>query len=326
MKAVRKAYRVICRKSFLNLECVTDRQEANTIISNTLRKGEPAMIARYGTTELNLVNNYVSVHSNVSLTKQLASYVVDNTHLPWWETEHFQYLKKYSGIFPVNMDTINRLCEIFLEDSKLIDVLGSHQYYEKFMPLNDRIQLLQLEVMYPFGVSKPWTSELKGKRVLVIHPFEDTIIEQYKKRDLLFQNQDILPDFELLTLKAVQTVGDATSEFKDWFAALDYMKKQMEEIDFDICLIGCGAYGLPLAAHSKRLGKVGIHLGGGLQLLFGILGKRWVEQYPEITPWVYNNVPIDIDYRYLFNEHWEYPLDSDKPKGADKVENACYWK
>ena len=33
------------------------------------------------------------------------------------------------------------------------------------------------------------------------------------------------------------------------------MKMQMDEEDYDIALIGCGAYGMSLAAHAKRKGK-----------------------------------------------------------------------
>ena len=50
----------------------------------------------------------------------------------------------------------------------------------------------------------------------------------------------------------------------------------MEEI-FDVAIIGCGAYGMPLAAMLKQAGKQAIHLGGATQLLFGIKGKRWEE-------------------------------------------------
>lgn len=48
------------------------------------------------------------------------------------------------------------------------------------------------------------------------------------------------------------------------------MKDEIDKQDYDIALIGCGAYGFPLAAHIKRSGKKAIHLGGALQLLFGI--------------------------------------------------------
>lgn len=43
-------------------------------------------------------------------------------------------------------------------------------------------------------------------KVLVIHPFEDTIKSQYQKREKLFPGTDILPEFELKTLKAVREI------------------------------------------------------------------------------------------------------------------------
>jgi hypothetical protein len=93
------------------------------------------------------------------------------------------------------------------------------------------------------------------------------------------------------------------------------MKAQMDQVDYDICLIGCGAYGFPLAAHAKRMGNVGFHLGGSLQLLFGIRGKRW--ENPDYNP-VYN-------YAALMNEHWVKPAEEERPVAANKVEGACYW-
>lgn len=89
-----------------------------------------------------------------------------------------------------------------------------------------------------------------------------------------------------------------------------YMKKEIDKVDYDICLIGCGAYGFPLAAHVKRTGKKAIHLGGGLQLLFGIRGKRW---------------DMRDEYKSLMNEYWIRPSEDETPVVAKKVEGACYW-
>lgn len=70
------------------------------------------------------------------------------------------------------------------------------------------------------------------KKVLVIHPFEDSIRKQYEKRRVLFKNPQLLPDFELKTLKAVQTSGSATDErFATWFDALQYMCDECDRID-----------------------------------------------------------------------------------------------
>ena len=154
---------------------------------------------------------------------------------------------------------------------------------------------------------------LKNKKVLVIHPFTDTIKKQYIKRDKIFK-RGYLPKFKLKTLKAVQSIGGETDNFKDWFKALKYMKDEMEKIDFDIALIGCGAYGFPLAAHAKKLGKIGFHLGGELQTIFGIIGKR------------YEN-PSHADGIYLkyINKHWIRPNKNERPKNYKNVENGCYW-
>lgn len=95
----------------------------------------------------------------------------------------------------------------------------------------------------------------------------------------MFDNPDILPEFELKTLKAVQTLaGEKEDRFKTWFEALNYMYTEAMKIDFDIAIIGCGAYGMPLASMLKEAGKKAIHMGGVTQILFGIKGKRWEEE------------------------------------------------
>ena len=50
---------------------------------------------------------------------------------------------------------------------------------------------------------------------------------------------------------------------KSWFDALDKMYKDIRELDFDVAIVGCGAYGLPLAAKIKSLGKAGHSFGRG---------------------------------------------------------------
>src|SRR5574344_1335686 len=101
---------------------------------------------------------------------------------------------------------------------------------------------------------------IENKKVLVIHPFIKTIEKQYTRREKLFKNPLILPLFELKTIKAVQSIGGDNNEYKDWFDALSWMESEMDKIDYDIVFIGCGAYGFPLAAHAKRMGKKAVHL------------------------------------------------------------------
>jgi hypothetical protein len=323
LRAAKTAYRAVLRKQFLNPACIKIRQVANDRMFDLFSSQAPCMISRFGTTELICVNNYLCVTSRVHYLKKLWDYITDKTHLPWWDENHFTYLDVYSGVFPPTKETAENFSDRYLLDVPLIDLLGSFQYYEKFMPLRADVAMVHLEMLYPFFVEKPWTLALRGKKVLVVHPFEETIRTQYEKRKYLFENSDVLPDFELITLKAVQSAAGIKVPFKDWFEALKHMEDQIAAIDFDFCILGCGAYGLPLAAHVKRIGKKAIHIGGGVQLLFGIKGKRWSR--PDYG--VEYNLPelFSRPYCSLYNEYWTKPLPVDTPETADKIDNATYW-
>ena len=325
IRILKHGYRIISGSQFLPPECDCNRQSANDKIYSLLATSKPCMIARFGTTELNCLTNYVAIHNKKSQLNKWKEYITGYCGTPWWNEDHFKIMSLWSGIFPPCQDTAERFSERYLKDIPEIDLLVSFQYLEKYMPLKPNIEKIQLEMLYPFFVERPWTRILKGKKVLVVHPFEESIKTQYKKRDLLFENKDILPEFDLKTLKAVQTIAGCKSDFKDWFEALSYMEQQIAKIDFDIAIIGCGAYGLPLAAHVKRMGKQAVHMAGGTQLLFGILGSRWVDQYEDVREYR-PGVFINTNYRPLFNKHWIYPLDCDTPKGNEKVEDSCYWK
>ena len=203
---------------------------------------------------------------------------------------------------------------MILEDVQQVDVLGSwvpQEYYIRKELANAKKYFLG-NIEPPFiNSSSPysWTRSLKDKRVLVIHPFQNTILKQYEKRKHLFQDPAFLPDFTLLTIKAVQSLG-GNNDYKDWFEALEWMKQQMNSVQYDICILGCGAYGLPLAAHAKRTGHQAIHMGGATQLLFGIRGNRWDSQ---------------PGFKDLPNEYWVRPSEDERPATASVVENACYW-
>lgn len=89
------------------------------------------------------------------------------------------------------------------------------------------------------------------------------------------------------------------------------MTDEAAKIDFEVAIIGCGAYGYPLAARIKQKGKKAVHMGDPSQLLFGIYGDRWTS-LPNFEPWINDSL-----VRSSINE---------KPKGFNKVEGGCYWR
>jgi hypothetical protein len=122
-------------------------------------------------------------------------------------------------------------------------------------------------------------------------------------------------------VQAVQSLGGYNKGFETWFDALDWMKSEMDKEEYDIALIGCGAYGFPLAAHAKRTGHQAVHLGGALQLLFGIRGKRWEKDCFVSDA---SGRPI-FTYSSLFNPYWVRPSLDETPQTASSVEGATYW-
>ena len=162
----------------------------------------------------------------------------------------------------------------------------------------------------PFYFNDPWSEELTGLNVLVINPFKESIESQYLKKDKIWGNKKILPDFNLIAYKSVQSLC-GHQPHSSWLESLNTMKDDIAKIDFDVALLGCGSYGMPLCAYIKNeLHKSAIYVGGGLQILFGIKGKRW------------DDMPF---FQGLYNEHWVRPLENEKPKNFNIVEEGCYW-
>ena len=229
--------------------------------------------------------------------------------------EDCMHLKQWSGVFPVTERVLKKYSKIMENAAREIDILCAfywHRHLEKLIEWYSPNAVITSSVLeYPFFVN-PWTKVLAGMRVLVVHPFAELITKQYKRRDKLFANTDVLPEFDLITYKAVQSLGGSDA-YRDWVEALYTMQDEISKMDFDIALIGCGAYGMPLGAFIKsQMHKKAIHMGGSLQILFGIKGKRW-----ESEGYNYHNV--------LYNEYWVRPTDDLKPQNYKAVEDGCYW-
>lgn len=280
-------------KPFLN------KEEASDFIYEGLKGEEPFFVGRFGSTELECLVEYY--------------YLLDRVN--GGQEDYHENLKMmmsdWAGFFPPRKDLLDRFSKLYIDDARQIDLMWSmwlsrfeNMLYKDYLP--EKPLALYDDTAFPIDFDKPWTRALKGKKVLVIHPFEESIQTNYKKREKLFANKEFLPKFDLITLKAVQSIASNDTGFATWFDALEHMQSQIDNLDFDIALIGAGGYGFPLAAYIKRLGRKAVHIGGILQLYFGIKGKAW-------------------DYMDIYNEYWTSPLENERPKGYKKVEDGRYW-
>ncbi len=275
--------------------------EGHDRLASLLERNKPFLAARLGAVELTALRFYLEQRRTKgrSYPAKIRSTMANN-----------------AGFFPVDDGSLDAFAELFLKQLPGVDLMGVwfNQYEDavcnRFSP---EARLVDLDCFEPFRFPNPWSSRLGEKKVLVVHPFAESIRSQYEsKRETLFDDPDVLPLFELKTLQAVQSIAGARVDFSTWFDAYHHMCRQMAQIDFDICIIGAGAYGLPLAAYAKELGKQAIHLGGVTQILFGIKGKRWETEYADSTA-------------KLFNQQWVRPLPGETPAHNERVDRGCYW-
>lgn len=284
----------------VNGQKISTYEQANELIYNGIMSEEPFMVGRIGGNETAIV---------------LYEKMIELGALSEIPQEIMQKVKTGAGVFPVEKDAFAVFAKEYEASMREMDVavFWGHILCEEYMHRKNYFNavLIPSRPLEPFAFKRPWTASLKGKKVLVVHPFAETIEKQYVNREKLHNNSDVLPDFELRTLKAIQSSADGECEFKAWIDALEYMKTEIDKKDFDVAILGCGGYAMPLAAYIKSLGKKAIVLGGLTQLLFGIKGLRWEQSRPDIVE--------------MYNDYWIRPSETEKPKGFKKVEDGAYW-
>jgi hypothetical protein len=270
---------------------ILNANNGNLLIKNKIESGLPFIATKLGTVEKSVIISKLSGvgYNNI---RQMAS---NNAGISPSDDLNLDFFANYAVKSIMNVDILG----FWSQDDNLL--------YSNFAK---NASLSELRFLEPFYFQDPWSQSLFGKKVLVIHPFEESIKYQYSKRELLFENKNILPEFDLLTVKAAQTNGGGLENSKPFIDSYFEMTNKISSLDYDIALIGCGAYGILLANFVKNMGKQAIHIGGGLQILFGIKGKRW-DVHPDISK--------------LYNEYWKRPFDNEKTRNIEVIEGGTYW-
>ncbi len=271
---------------------VFNDEKGNRLIGNLIKSNKPFAVARIGIGEEHVIFNHLQ-NRDPQLERLNTAGV--------WDDSYEDFLREYiQGITDADLNIFWKGMP-FEVPFKILNT---------YSPNSIKIPHRSLE---PYYFKKPWSRHLKGKKVLVIHPFTDSIESQYKNRKKVWPNLEILPEFELITYES--KFLNNLDEYKSWTDELADMKKDISKIDFDIALLACSTFGHPLISYIKEeLGKGGIYVGGALQLFFGIKGARWTKEgNPEIFK--------------LYNEYWVFPSKNETPSKevSNKLDNSCYW-
>jgi hypothetical protein len=272
-------------------------QAAADAIYALLSSGEPCLVGRFGSCELGVVADDNAKRYRGDITQHVL----------------VRKLAEDGGFYPVSADSVRAFSKLYISIMGSIDILGSwcpeELLFRKNLSGALRIPLADIE---PYSAAQPWTRALRGRKVLVVNPMSATIAKQYNKRAFIFANQNVLPDFQLSLYRPVYEFREAQHAFASWFAALDTMKRAISQLDFDVAVLGCGPFGMPLAAFIKdEMHRQAVVMGGATQVWFGIKGTRW---------------DYDPFFQSLYNDYWVYPSENETPDNSGTLENGCYWK
>lgn len=298
----------------LRVKRLINQENADGFIKCLIENGEPGLVGRLGGTEARFIGEYLKLKKlqRFGLPLRLSAFLS-----PRWKKRKSEVFAQ-AGFYFEDWVDVDRFCSEYLQALVDTDVLGAWGVaftWPEAIGLNPaKTKVIPVGFTAPWvepysGNGLPWSQALEGKRVLVVSGFATSIEGQHKSIEKIFANVNF-PNFVLTTVRAPIVTGQKDAGGLHWFELLDRMKNEISKKEFDIALIAAGAFSYPLAAHVKKIGKVGIHCGGGLQIFFGVMGNRW------------NKSPEVLEY---MNEFWIRPSADERPKTADQVENACYW-
>jgi len=284
-------------------------EEGSSFIRDLVTSHKPFFVGRNGTIELQVIDFWNRFRMN---GKSYPAVFKDT-------------LQKNAGIFPATEDSLDAWCKEYVEGLALLEITAAGWYKpleaveDKMLgicaPKAARCPLRSLEPYY-VGADLQWTAGLAGKKVCVVSSFAHTMQTQVKKNiwpgGLLPKNVEW--SFVRTGYSPALAAGHASCNWpypiRTWQEAVDYVVGEVIKSGAELSLIGCGGLGMIIGARLKARGISAIVLGGAIQILFGIKGKRWATH--------------DVISKF-WNEEWVWPSADEVPAWSVLVEGGCYW-
>jgi hypothetical protein len=234
-------------------------------------------------------------------------------------------LERNAGIFPttpasVGTWVLKTLAAI--QDSDLLVAgwykpIAAHEL-DFLRAIGKRGPYLPLRALEPYYVPEAyqWTAALEGRRVAVVSSFAETACAQASRSDAVWNGRAILPKATYLPVvtRYSPRLAQGTAEWPDtvtsWETAVTNVVNRVMAQNAEIVLIGCGGLGAIIGHELRMRGKICIVMGGAIQVLFGIKGRRWQSHSIISSFW---------------NDAWVWPRLEDTPRGAEEIEGGCYW-
>ncbi len=225
---------------------------------------------------------------------------------------------RHSGIWPTDLGSLLAFCEVFRGAVRELDAIGLFDdayateltILEEVRPPGMLMRFQDQEPLREPGAPAEdcWLELLRGRRVLIVCPCADFLRDR-ARADIYEAAWSSAGKrwFEPAAVSSIELpygFDPATqARYGSALELLDEVAAAIDELDFDVALIGAGGLGIPLAAHVKATGHVGLSLGGHLQVMFGVFGGRWLRR-PEWRERIINDAWVRLPDRYRPDPAW----------------------
>jgi hypothetical protein len=281
---------------------------SNKILIKIIERNKPFSIVRVGIGAETYLSYMVLSNMNINNKEKFLFMLSNNAGI--YDTEK-------------NIDNVYVYCNKYISSIKNSDCFAafpSSIINEQNLLRNPQKPVVMSRVLEPFYLCdlniKPWTHYLKNKVVLVISPFTESFKKQLQNKFQIFKDPTkkiFLDDQQFIFYKCYQTAA-GNHIHKNWNETLNKMCEDISKLKFDIALVSCGGYGLLINDFIKNnMEKSAIYIGGGLQLLFGVMGGRWENN----DFWL--RIIKENDSKFI------RPSEDEIIKNKDKIECGCYW-
>lgn len=154
-------------------------EEFNSVLKQKLASREPFFCCRYGNSEL---------------TACFYALIRKQGILDGISGKLLKTAKTGPGVFPEEEDMYLEFADTYMKALGNADlnaywgsVLMEEYMIDKVMR-KDCVQYA-MRALEPFQYDEPWTTALKGRNVLIVHPFAELVERQYQRRNEIFQKK-----------------------------------------------------------------------------------------------------------------------------------------
>jgi len=262
-----------------------------------MKDKKPYFLARIGGSDFEIMTEYIHMKedkkTNILETEKFDKFVkvVSNYNGYFNRKPHPERSKKiFEQYLNIMADSFKNCSDFTYGGFRAIERMeGRHvkkykhfdYYVNKYLkagPTKNYVTYTFLESVYPF--LNAFKQFAEKKKILVVSPFSPAIQQQFLKKDKIINNYQY-PDFKLVTYTTPITYNNDKDEMpfiktKNWVEQTELMCEEITKLDFDIALLSCGSYAMPLGDHIfRKMGKKAIYVGGILNVLFNIYGGRY---------------------------------------------------